>query len=985
MRLIVLLAICLVPLSLGGALAQSLPQNPPPLAYAPVDLTGDPDTIAFPADYRLDFGSTGAVELGVTLPAADTAGYPQVMTILAHEGDGAAAFRVQIGGAGTRIGLYDGSRGSALPYDFRAGGFFQIGLSIREGQTEVFINGQRIGAMARGVGQGRGMPLYLGGQRDRRNSFLGLIHYIRLWDIDLRAQDYARTMAEYGSLPAGDPLLPQLVAYSQFTTQGASIAYTAPDPGLALLAGGVGNSTGQVFDLALPPDSVVTELFGSWDSHLREVGLVVRNRAGEEHILSAKGSEEAKPVTEACATPPCPVTMFQKRSAAMRFGPGGDAVVALEGTFDASQLYSLTFHLRSGESFTLGHPNDAATRQRVDLSPGTGFSGLRLLADAQINGAALGFALPVPPMDVHGRWVVTVDPLPHKRDDAAVRGADGISLYGDYSNQAVYSVVLRDNGQTVRLQGLGLATLEFRLGADGAYRDSAGQALQFPDENSMMVDDLLLQRVAPYPSISAEDSSFAAFGGTFDLDLQVPFTDHIFRGHEIGLIDPLNLQDPTPLRRPVFKAPAADSRDFYPSYQKIIPFGLLHYPDIREQERSLTEGFTSADDYTSSMSRNVGISIGIPKVFSFGLNASVAEQREEQASQQQQFSVTQDVRTERALVVDMRHIELDPAFEARILTMARDLKLGVPADYSTLILEYGTHFPYAMTVGTVSSKRLQFSLAAFSEMYAKQQSIEVTASATVRGVKAGAQGGQDSGNSSTLSKEMSEQKEALDAVGSELSPVPVFLDLRLLSDLLAPPFFDDPVILTQMRAGLEAAIKAHVANFPNKTLRPEDIYEPYFFKFGVQSVRYGVDISGGVIAPPPNTFSGKFTYLQPGQQNWADLETIPVRPGRDINLPYPVPPLERQMMLTASQICYQQANFYIGGAFSFDYSDDGSNLVNIGMRVANFYLPGMGSDRATQTLEVGFTQNQPDVLNVTFFLQRLPDMDGGFKELPTCQ
>ncbi len=956
--------------------------------FSPAHFDEKNGAINFAADPRLDLEGTGSVEIGITLKLESNDNeFPQAMTLLSHEGSVHTTFRLQIGGAGTMLGVYNGVKGKALRYDFTVGGYFQIGLSLRNSEISVYVNGENIGKLPLGFGSIRELPLIVGGQSDSRDSFLGQIHFVRFWDIHLSRKHY-RQVDGYPARPEGaDWMTNHLQAYTEFTNQRTALNFGSPiNPDSVLTAGLAGrNSGGTFFSLPLPGGANLLEIGATSESgRLSTVYLSFIDELGGTFVRSVGAAD----------------SQANANNTAIKF----DSPLAITGmttgeAIDGS-LQNVVFHFADGStSDLLGARSQSPVKQRIDIPPGTDFSGLIGVAGDHVQQIGLSYDAPLPISDVSGRWVSRDSGLPYKSPDSRV-GDPGLNgLHGNYFNPMDVMVMRTKHGGRDLDLLLPSGANTFRLtDGTGVYRDGSGTGLEFLSNEEAVIGDGWnnLIKVPPYPDIDARDSSFNDFSGTFNLDLQIPFTSHIFHSYDIGHIDPENLQDPTPMRKPVFKEPAPNSREFYTSYQKIVPFGLLHYPDIREKSRKMSRSIGSANDYAEEMSHTIGFSIGVPKVASFGLSSTVKQRMENQRNSKTQFTITRDVRTDRALIVDERYMELDPEFRRRIEDMATQIRFGQKANYSHLIREYGTHFAFALTVGTVSLDTVHFSSSAYKELYEKGKSMEVNASATVRGVKLGGEYKNSNDMSQAFNKEMEQQSENFSAVGRENELVPVFLDLRRLSRLLQAPYFDDVLIVEKMAADLYNAIDAYVASFPEANSRPEDIWEPYFFNVAITNAISDSDknftVDGDpVVAAGPNNFFGDFVISGPSPNDTTVVKKLFKGRGQTdgdrLDLGNTA---SKQVMLSASEICGSSnspaASVTIGGNFSMDFDDsgDGSGALDVsghGMRIVFRNLKQKGNTFKHRVSNDGIL---PLRIMLGASVELLPDLDGNIREMPVC-
>lgn len=997
--------------STGFALAQSAaPEAATPETFSPILMDRLNGPRVFGSDYRYDLGPVGTVEIGLSLADFMPGRFPQVLSLLANEDETSTAFRVQIGGAGTKLGVWDGIEGRYLDYDFRDGGYFHIAISVRNSQTDVIINGDHVGRLDIGFGSATEAPLIVGGQQDGRFSVFGEVHFVRLWDLDLTV-DILRQTERFNGRPTGlGKVQDHLVAYSEFTDRRAEMHFTRPLVELdRLMAGLTGNpdAPGEPKFIDLPSGAMINGLSAIFGATLRGFGLQYIDAAGEQHddfIIYGKSGLQNNWVCDdqgnCSATPdrleaerfedPKRLTGYESMHA-----PGG-GITAIRLGFEDGTYSSWVGNFGDDhmlETVTLPNRNSEVAQ-------------LAFAGEGDIRATGLAYT-PLPDdHDITGRWTVRGWPGPRKMQGSQSDDVGGGLLHGSYSDEMVAALEVKDGGRRLvaNFSGVLGATgggqsariTEFVLGFDGRYYEPDGTVFEIVDDDMILMSDkwetVALVKVPPLVRLSGKDHNFNAFGGTFNLDHQIPFNGHIFRGFDVGHMDPANLQDMNALRGRVFREPAAGSLDFYTSYRKNIPFGLLHFPDIQERSRANTHSIQSSQDYRTESSQSVGLNIGVPKVASFGYNHEVKRRMGQQSSSKSQMSITRDVHTERALLIDRRYMELDAEFERHILDLSRTFKLTGKIDALPLIAEYGTHYARAMTIGTVRTDIMRFSSSAYGQMRGKGTTIGVEASATVKRAKLGLTYSESNSFDKENNRQVENQFEEVAAVGESGNPVPVLMDLRRLDDLLAPPYFSDPVILDDVRDVVSDAIDKYLEAAANEPLAPADIWEPYFFELSIgDMIAYelsdaeieSVGLDNVVSPGPPRSYSGSLFVTGPGDQTLWDVPlyigtTSAFRPTKFHSRS------KRVFMATASQLCgtdgEEKAQAGFGAELSIAWASDTAS-----------YGPGMklfalkeGEPPKRQWFKFFNKQTAPYGVKMEALAKRLPNLNGEFKEMPKC-
>ena len=139
-------------------------------------------------------------------------------------------------------------------------------------------------------------------------------------------------------------------------------------------------------------------------------------------------------------------------------------------------------------------------------------------------------------------------------------------------------------------------------------------------------------------------------------------------------------------------------------------------------------------------------------------------------------------------MLDVPNLELDPALLAQIQLLAASAVQSKSPESGQFIATDGTHYCHGMTQGTLRLSETEFSLAAEASAYENEVDIETEVKGDIEGVDLGTSASMSQSWSQKNVHEVSEEDITVFEVG-EQGPMPVFLDLRPLTELFSPIFF----------------------------------------------------------------------------------------------------------------------------------------------------------------------------------------------------
>lgn len=266
---------------------------------------------------------------------------------------------------------------------------------------------------------------------------------------------------------------------------------------------------------------------------------------------------------------------------------------------------------------------------------------------------------------------------------------------------------------------------------------------------------------------------------------------------------------------------------------------------------------------TKSQETRIGANIGVstPKGGGgAGFNASWGDslgqnQGLKNIAHDLQTSKTQMIRQQarcagHAFFLDPGRLELNDSFRHRVTQLRADLKAGRQDAVQRFVTEVGTHYANAVTFGGIAVLEVKMNQKAadIAKTLATQHGVQESsmwqfdaqASLSVGPVSGGVSGGHtsskgsDSANAASNMQRLMNQNmttvtrwETKGGIGggnfeswtSGGTQVPIYVQLRPITELLAPPFFTDPAIIVDVRVAVDRELQRVLQRFPlaNKT------------------------------------------------------------------------------------------------------------------------------------------------------------------------
>lgn len=247
-----------------------------------------------------------------------------------------------------------------------------------------------------------------------------------------------------------------------------------------------------------------------------------------------------------------------------------------------------------------------------------------------------------------------------------------------------------------------------------------------------------------------------------------------------------------------------------------VPWGWSYISNSRSTAHSRTHIFESGRELSDVQQRTIGYNVGAnlgPVDLSASYSATTKDRIDNMYSKGLTYSQFDFLKTEYVLVVDKTNLNLSQVFRGAV----RDLQLL--RNFDDFINNFGTHYAYATTFGAYGRRFTQMSQDDVMKLHENGTDVAIGASVGLNGGEGGVSAGVTNETAkqhmANMKRILGEQVEESVCVGgsdcnsgqpSAGDRVPVLLDLRPISDLLGPPFYDDDAVATELRQALAAAI-----------------------------------------------------------------------------------------------------------------------------------------------------------------------------------
>ena len=252
-----------------------------------------------------------------------------------------------------------------------------------------------------------------------------------------------------------------------------------------------------------------------------------------------------------------------------------------------------------------------------------------------------------------------------------------------------------------------------------------------------------------------------------------------------------------------------------------MPLGWTYVSTLFQNGEDRGHTWENGQDVAEADKLKVGVKASVNV---FGVEASthvsvgVQSKVENMYNSKLTYSKAEYLSTQFALVLHKFYAGLNKKFQDRVL-LIRDLPEARRAqEYERFVADFGTHYSNAITFGSKGERVLKMNQKQVLAMHEAGVDVSVGITAGYMGNSASVDVDKSKSNMEKITSNTSKEDRQWfcysggtcnDGIPSGEAALPVQLDLRPISDLLAPPFFVDDEIITTMRDGVSRAIAKH--------------------------------------------------------------------------------------------------------------------------------------------------------------------------------
>ncbi|MGR8981275.1 MAG: MAC/perforin domain-containing protein [Gammaproteobacteria bacterium] len=244
----------------------------------------------------------------------------------------------------------------------------------------------------------------------------------------------------------------------------------------------------------------------------------------------------------------------------------------------------------------------------------------------------------------------------------------------------------------------------------------------------------------------------------------------------------------------IFNFPTGDSRDYVRyidlPHQPNLPIG--RYGQIIETEAHQEHGamVSKISDRLNSWSVTLGLSAGIEKMLSGGLNSTFSDKIEEQRQNESRYTVARIADIYWANIIDIPSLQLKDEFVSWIKDITHTHMAGASPDWDAFVAHYGTHYLHTMTQGQLEYTETRFSLQSEAAAHTKGFNLKTESKAVLNGGKVSGKDEIAAEWSQKLGSTLDSKDVQSFSIGKgTTSGVAILYDLRPMTELLSPIFF----------------------------------------------------------------------------------------------------------------------------------------------------------------------------------------------------
>ena len=819
-----------VTLEFDSAAFAPRPTLSPPAGVGILEFGRDtpPKVMALANPFDSAFGQT--VDVWVSAEWDDDAVFEEEPLVYALRGPQGLRQSVHVTAERDGLAYFDGDYGNfeytRVPFDFSDGKLHHVAVTTYEDETVFVVDGEVAAVVPRGLSPVAAAEVLIGGSDEDGGAFVGRIGGLRIWNSVLLPDDLATLSDNAGDPGPGAIVYDNLVAVMTVEGDEAFAEMLAPviqipdgawttfgsdhveiHNELEFHAGSKAELySGHLLEHARRGAERNTRTFSTYPLFLLQTELPSAD--GNGRFAGGSSGNEAfdisvpigwKPVRIEVRTAPDGIDAMRFVAAkngrettgpwlgelregtvegVLRFPTGADVeIIGIEG-YAGNRIHQLSLITPSGTIGPVGladkdRPRGSRPFRRF-VPTGAAFRGFEALTAPFIESLAIGS---------------TADPsLPA----IVLHQEDGTAARFEQTGRNAYRAVDGANPVTDAPQAVLTVVSPEIVTIDGISRDIVPITLH--DQ--------------PDPE-DAFDNVFIAQSKAVNLSAS-------YQGYDITRMDPLHLVE-SGTNKNVFRLPGAGSTDYHDHNRIFVPNGLMYVAEFTGKTRVNTTTIKTSDDLRKSYSSTVGVDFSAAG-FGFSNSRSFNESVETLSGKQREMSTSIARATFYDLVLDKARMPLSAAFRARVL------RLLETRDYRSFVKAFGTHYPAAVVYGGMGIMQMEYTAEMRRKVEADGSSLETHIHGAAEKMAGSFNSSESREQSATFEKEFGNQTENFYWVGGahaggskdswsvgEDGAVPVYVELRPLSELLAPPYYTDPVILRQLRPGLDKAIKAYMA------------------------------------------------------------------------------------------------------------------------------------------------------------------------------
>jgi MAC/Perforin domain len=367
-------------------------------------------------------------------------------------------------------------------------------------------------------------------------------------------------------------------------------------------------------------------------------------------------------------------------------------------------------------------------------------------------------------------------------------------------------------------------------------KDEQGKTKPLPDQ-FLPVPGYEVKCIRP-DILHADSGLQEKFGDIFAHNLN-NFEMSLLGWNEIRMKDPFDSSS-TGAENRIFMLPPSDSKCYVKSRNYVVPYGWKFVPKAYSEGSMHSALVANGSDLRNSATKTQSIKASakggcalVSGRVSFNYNSELGHTEEKMYDKEVMHSEHTYFVSVHTLVLDKSNVRLSTEHAAGRLTgflpdireYDKGRKRGVE-----IFSRYGTHYADAICYGARGRARQTYTKETMSKLLQDCKKIgwgvEAKLSVKIQGYSGGIGGGYSKADadddSSKISKTQNSEDSEYSCIGGSACTVsghvegvdqhcvPVLLDLRPITELLAPPFFDDYEMTVNARRRLEADLKNYL-------------------------------------------------------------------------------------------------------------------------------------------------------------------------------